>query len=165
MAEQGLANSTGEAAMILLWESRWISLPVRIALGLVFVYSSWAKITDPPGFAEMVWNYRILPGYLVNPVAIALPWLELLSGLALILGFLRKGAALLVAIMLAVFIIALSTDLARGIAIECGCFPAAAGAKTTAELFSGMKLDLLRDAGLLLLAFQVLLSRPAAGKA
>jgi hypothetical protein len=34
-----------------------------------------------------------------------------------------------------------------------------------AELFAGMKLDLLRDAGLLLLAFQVLLSRTAAGRA
>jgi hypothetical protein len=54
---------------------------------------------------------------------------------------------------------------ARGIAIECGCFPAAAGAKTMAELFAGMKLDLLRDAGLWLLAFQVLLSRTAAGRA
>ena len=151
--------------MIRLLESRWISLLVRITLGLVFVYSSWAKIMDPPGFAEMVWNYRILPSYLVNPVAIVLPWLELLSGLALISGFLHKGAALLVAMMLAVFMIALSTDLARGIAIECGCFPTAAGAKSMAEQFAGMKLDLFRDAGLLILTFQVLLSRPATARA
>jgi uncharacterized membrane protein YphA (DoxX/SURF4 family) len=164
MAEQGMADHTGETAMILLLDSRWISLLVRVALGLVFVYSSWAKIADPPGFAEMVWNYRILPGFLVNPVAIVLPWLELLAGLALISGFLRKGAALLIGVMLVVFMVALSTDLARGIAIECGCFPTAAEAKTTVALFAGMKLDLLRDAGLLLLSFQVLFSRPAATK-
>jgi uncharacterized membrane protein YphA (DoxX/SURF4 family) len=150
--------------MIRLLDSRWISLLVRIVLGLVFVYSSWAKIADPPGFVEMVWNYRILPGYLINPVAIVLPWLELLAGLALISGFLRKGAALLIGVMLVVFIVALSTDLLRGIAVECGCFPTAEEAKTTAELFARMKLDLLRDAGLLLLSFQVLFSRPPAAK-
>jgi putative oxidoreductase len=164
MAEQGLADHTGEKAMTRLLESRWISLLVRVALGLVFVYSSWGKIADPPGFAEMVWNYRILPDFLVNPVAIVLPWLELLAGLALISGFLRKGAALLIGVVLMVFIVALSTDLLRGIAIECGCFPTAAEAKTTAELFAGMKLDLLRDAGLLLLSFHVLFSRPTAAK-
>jgi uncharacterized membrane protein YphA (DoxX/SURF4 family) len=150
--------------MIRLLDSRSISLLVRVALGLVFVYSSWAKIADPPGFAEMVWNYRILPGFLVNPVAIVLPWLELLAGLALISGFLRKGAALLVGLMLVGFMVALSTDLARGIAIECDCFPTASEAKTTVALFAAMKLDLLRDAGLLLLSFQVLFSRPAAAR-
>lgn len=157
-----MADHTGERAMIRLLDSRWLSLLVRVALGLVFVYSSWAKIADPPAFAEMVWNYRILPDFLVNPVTIVIPWLELLAGLALISGFLRKGAALLIGMMLVVFMVALSTDLARGIAIECGCFATAAGAETAVELFAGMKLDLLRDAGLLLLAFQVLFSRPAA---
>jgi putative oxidoreductase len=164
MAEQGMADHTGERAMIRLLDSRWISLLVRIVLGLVFVYSSWAKIADPPGFAEMVWNYRILPGYLINPVAIVLPWLELLAGLALISGFLRKGAALLIGVVLMVFIVALSTDLLRGIAIECGCFPTASEAKTAVELFAGMKLDLLRDAGLLFLSILVLFSRPTAAK-
>jgi putative oxidoreductase len=159
-----MADRTRETAMSRLLDSRWISLLVRVALGLVFVYSSWAKIADPPGFAEMVWNYRILPGFLVNPVAIVLPWLELLAGLALISRFLRKGAALLIGLMLAVFMVALSTDLARGIAIECGCFPTAAEAKTTVALFAGMKLDLLRDVGLLLLSFQVLFSRSPAAK-
>ncbi len=164
MAEKGMADRTGETAMSRLLDSRWISLLVRVALGLVFVYSSWAKIADPPAFAEMVWNYGILPGFLVNPIAIILPWLELLAGLALISGFLRKGAALLIGLMLVVFMVALSTDLARGIAIECGCFPTASEAKTAVELFAGMKLDLLRDAGLLLLSFHVLFSRPTAAK-
>jgi len=140
-------------------ERDWIVLLLRIALGLVFIYSSWSKIADPPGFAEMVWNYRILPGNLVNPVAITLPWLELLAGLALLSGFVRRGAAFLVAGMLIVFIVALATDLIRGIAVDCGCFSVAAQSKTPSELFAGMKIDLLRDIGLCGMAFVVLFCR------
>lgn len=143
-----------------LFETPWLSLLVRVVLGLVFVYSAWSKIADPPGFAETIWNYRLLPGYLVNPFAIVLPWLELLAGLALISGLFRKGAAFLVGAMLVAFIVALSMDLARGIAIDCGCFSVGARAKTTEELFAAMKLDLLRDTILFFLATQVLFSRP-----
>jgi uncharacterized membrane protein YphA (DoxX/SURF4 family) len=144
-----------------LLETRWLSLLVRVFLGLIFVYSAWPKIADPPAFAQMIWNYRILPAFLVNALAVVLPWLELFVGLALISGLLRKGAALLAGMMLIVFITALATDLARGIAIDCGCFSITAQTKTPAELVAGMKLDLLRDSGLLLLAFQALFSRTA----
>ena len=140
-------------------ENSWTVRLLRIALGLIFIYSSWSKISDPPGFAEMIWNYRILPGYLVNPVAITLPWLELLAGLALLSGFFRRGAALLTAGMLITFITALSADLVRGIAVDCGCFSVGAHTKTPDELFSDMKIDLLRDAGLLAMAFIVLFSQ------
>ncbi len=140
-------------------ENSWTVRLLRIALGLIFIYSSWSKISDPPGFAEMIWNYRILPGYLVNPVAIALPWLEMLAGLALLSGFIRKGAALLVAGMLIIFITALATDLVRGIAVDCGCFSVTAQAKTSAELFADMKIDLLRDIGLLGMAIVVLFTQ------
>jgi uncharacterized membrane protein YphA (DoxX/SURF4 family) len=157
-----VADHQGETVITRIMQSRWLSLLVRVILGMTFIYASWSKIADPPGFAEMIWNYRILPDLCVNSVAIVLPWLELLSGLALISGLLRKGAALLVGTMLIVFIIALSADLARGIAIECGCFPDPTVAKTAAELFTGMRLDLFRDTVLLLLSLQVLFSIPAA---
>jgi uncharacterized membrane protein YphA (DoxX/SURF4 family) len=137
----------------------WISRLAGFLLGLIFIYSAWPKIADPPGFAEMVWNYRILPAELVNPAAMILPWLELLAGLALVSGLLRKGAALIAAGMLIIFIAALAFDLARGVAVDCGCFSVAAQAKTQAELFMDMKIDLLRDTLLLGVAGLVLFSR------
>jgi putative oxidoreductase len=145
--------------MTKLLENRTLAFFVRFSLGLVFLYSAWPKIADPPAFAEMIWNYRILPGVMVNPLAIILPWLELLAGLALISGWLRKGAALTAGCMLIVFIAALSVDLIRGIAVDCGCFSVVSEAKTTEQLFAAMKLDLVRDAALLLLSAFVLLSR------
>jgi uncharacterized membrane protein YphA (DoxX/SURF4 family) len=159
MGEQRVAGRGGERTVNRLLHSRWFSICTRILLGSVFVYSSWSKIADPPGFARVIWNYRILPAVLIGPAAIVLPWLELLAGLALLLGFLRRGAALLVSSMLLLFIAALTIDLARGIPVDCGCFSVAAAAKTPAELFSSMKLDLLRDSGLLLLSLQSLFSR------
>ncbi len=154
-----MAVSEGKTSMNRLLESRWVSLVARMVLGVTFIYSALPKILDPPGFAQMIWNYRILPGLLVNPLAILLPWVELLAGLALLSGFLRKGAALLVMAMLIVFVIAIAADLARGIPIDCGCFSINGEPRTPEELFAGMKLDLLRDAGLLALASQVLFSR------
>ena len=142
-----------------LLESRGLSLFIRVVLGLTFAYSSWFKITDPPAFAESMWNYRILPGFLVNPLAIVLPWIELIVALALISGWFRKGAALLACVMLAIFILALGVDLVRGIAVDCGCFSAQSQSRSAAELVTGMKLDLLRDFGLWLLSLQVLFSR------
>jgi len=144
-----------------LLQTRWLTLLVRVVLGSVFIYSAWSKIADPPGFSEMIWNYQLLPGPLVNPLAIVLPWLELLAGIALVSGLLRKGGALLIGTMLVVFIAALAADLARGIAVDCGCFAVAVQAKTRAQMLAGMKLDLARDAGLLLLAAQVLFSKVA----
>ena len=146
--------------MTKLLENRTLAFFVRLSLGLVFLYSAWPKIADPPAFAEMIWNYRILPGAMVNPLAIILPWLELLAGLALVTGWLRRGAALLAVCMLIVFIAAISVDLIRGIAVDCGCFSVAVEAKTTEQLFAAMKLDLVRDAALLLLSAFVLFSRP-----
>jgi hypothetical protein len=61
--------------------------------------------------------------------------------------------------MLLIFIVALSIDLGRGIAVDCGCFSVTAQPKTAEELFNSMKIDLIRDLGLLLLATQVLFSR------
>ena len=142
-------------------ENRRLSMLIRIVLGAVFLYSAWPKIADPPGFAEMIWNYRILPGSFVNPLAILLPWLELFAGLALVSGVLRRGAAILIGMLLLVFIAALATDLARGIAVDCGCFAVASETRTIQEMFASMKLDLLRDSGLALLAAQVLFARSA----
>ena len=145
--------------MSALLQNRWLSLAIRVSLGAVFVYSSWPKVFDPPAFAHLLWNYDLLPSFLINPIAIVLPWLELLAGVALIAGYWRRGAALMIGMMLAAFILALSIDLVRDIPVECGCFSVTPTERTHAELLAAMRLDILRDLGMLAMAFQVLLSR------
>lgn len=131
---------------------------VQIALGAVFVAAALPKITDPPAFAHMIYNYRLVPGQIVNVLALVLPWIELVVGLLLILGAWRREAAVVATLLLLVFLGAIGWNLARGHAIDCGCFDVRSAGKTPDQLLSDMKWVLVRDVGLLLLAAQVLLA-------
>ena len=102
---------------------------LAIALGGVFVYASLDKIADPRAFAKIVYHYQVIGpsatlGFVpANLVAVVLPWLELICGVLLVAGPWRREAAAVTAAMLAVFVAAVGSTLARGIDIRnCGCF-------------------------------------------
>jgi len=98
------------------------ALCARLILGAVFIYASIDKIAHPAAFAKVVYNYQILPDFLINLTAIVLPWLELVLGLFLIIGLLREGSVCIVTVLLMVFLGAMIFNLARGLDIHCGCF-------------------------------------------
>ena len=102
----------------------------RLAVAGIFLVACIAKIRDPEAFALATLRYRILPGEFVNLVAIVLPWIELTCGLAVLAApaRLRAAGAFLVAGMLAVFTVAISLNLLRGIEASCGCFSTRADA-------------------------------------
>ena len=133
----------------------WLTIRVQIALGIIFIVAAWPKIVDPPSFAHMVYNYRVLPASLINITALTMPWLEILVGLALILGIWVKPARWLVAAMLVVFIVAIAFNLMRDNAIDCGCFDVSAAGKTHEERLQDMWLVILRDIGMLLMVAQL----------
>ena len=136
--------------------SPWLTVRVQIALGVFFVAAALPKIVDPPGFAHMIYNYRLVPGGLVNLMGLVMPWFELLAGLALVLGIWTRTAAALIGALLLVFVAAISINLARGNAIDCGCFDVSAAGKTVAERLADMRWVVVRDAGMLLMTAQVL---------
>jgi uncharacterized membrane protein YphA (DoxX/SURF4 family) len=133
----------------------WLTIRVQIALGAIFVIAALPKIADPPSFAHMIYNYRLVPSSLINISALVMPWVELLAGLALILGVWKAAARNVVAIMLAVFIIAISVNLFRDNAIDCGCFNVADRGKTHEQRIFDMKVDVFRDLGMLLMVGQL----------
>ena len=100
----------------------WLLPGLRWFLGGLFFYACFHKIMDPGRFAIDVKNYVFLPDFFVNLWAITLPWVDLLVGLALILGFWSRSAALVTALMYLSFIIAKSSAIWRGLDISCGCF-------------------------------------------
>lgn len=134
----------------------WLTVRAQIALGAVFVAAALPKLIDPPGFAEAIWNYQLAPGWLVHPAALALPWLELLCGLALCLGVWARAATAWLAALLLVFLAALSINLARHHPVDCGCFHTGTGARSAGERMTDMRWAILRDLGLLALAAQIL---------
>jgi uncharacterized membrane protein YphA (DoxX/SURF4 family) len=94
----------------------------RIALGVVIAWAALAKLSDLPAFAAQVHNFRILPVWSENLVAMTLPWIELVAALSLVLGVEARSGALVATSLLAVFTIAVALAVARGLDFECGCF-------------------------------------------
>jgi uncharacterized membrane protein YphA (DoxX/SURF4 family) len=117
---------------------RHIPAAVRIALGGIFIYAALLKISDPVGFAGSIAAYKILPYFASYLTAATLPFLELICGILLVIGYRVKGGALLIGLMNLVFIVALASAIVRGLDIDCGCFKQG-GAKTSPWL------ALLRD--------------------
>jgi uncharacterized membrane protein YphA (DoxX/SURF4 family) len=94
----------------------------RLIMAGVFIYASIDKIIHPELFAEAVYNYQVLPGYLVNLTALILPWLELTLGTCLLTNRWTPGASTLAAMLMALFVGLTFFNLARGLDISCGCF-------------------------------------------
>ena len=115
-----------------LIDNDYLTMFSRLLVGGLFIYASFYKIIEPVSFAKSIWYYHLVPGSVINLMALILPWIEILSGVFLILGIFYRGAALWMNILLVVFIIALSTTIARGIDIDCGCFKAAHSATESA---------------------------------
>ncbi|MDQ6655470.1 MAG: DoxX family membrane protein [Verrucomicrobiota bacterium] len=103
--------------------------PLRFAIccvvGLVFIYAGVLKALDPVKFASDIGNFHILPYPLAVRFAFYLPWLEILCGVALVVGWLRSGATMILAGLMAVFITATVAAKVRGINLDCGCFGSA----------------------------------------
>ncbi|MEO6259337.1 MAG: MauE/DoxX family redox-associated membrane protein [Thermoanaerobaculia bacterium] len=133
----------------------WLTIRVQLALGAIFIAAAIPKIIDPPSFAHMIYNYRLVPGPLVNLIALLMPWAEILAGLALILGVWKRGARMLIGLMLVVFIVAILINLARGNAIDCGCFNVSEAGKTFEQRLTSMWWDILRDLGMLAMVGQL----------
>lgn len=126
-------------------------LVCRLGVGAVFLYAAWDKILHPDAFAQAIHHYRLVPGVLLHPWAHLLPVLEIVVGAALVLGLLRRGAALLAAGLTVVFMVAIASALLRGLDISCGCFHTDGGHGVGLSL-------LLRDAVLLLACLPPLLA-------
>lgn len=117
----------------------------QILIGLVFLLAALPKIGDMASFATQIHNFRMMPIALENLLAMVLPWVELVAGLALVLGVRARAGALVATVLSAVFLIAIGQAVARGLDIECGCFGTADGSHV------GIR-KLLEDVGYLALA-------------
>jgi uncharacterized membrane protein YphA (DoxX/SURF4 family) len=102
---------------------RAVVLALRVALGAVFVYAAWTKLRQPwELFAMSIDAYKVLPYWAVLAVARALPWAEMLIGLALMAGRWLRVSAAAASLMLLMFFALMVRAYAKGMQIDCGCF-------------------------------------------
>ncbi|HJW34768.1 MAG TPA: MauE/DoxX family redox-associated membrane protein [Holophagaceae bacterium] len=129
-----------------------------LALGFILLAAAWPKIADPPGFAQTLFNYRLVPEFLRHGLALVLPWLELWLGVALISGRGECGAARWAFLLMLAFAGAIALNLLRGNPIDCGCF-GVGPARTAAEKLVAMRWEVLRDLAFAALALPLLKPR------
>ena len=118
-------------------------------LGGVFVVAGALKVIDPQSSVAAVRAYQLLPTFLETIVGWGLPFAEIALGLLLLAGIATRAVAAAMAILLLVFIFAVASAWVRGLSIDCGCF---GGGGEVAPGQTAYGTELLRDAGLLLLA-------------
>ncbi len=147
------AGDRTEGRMRRVIDNDYLTLLARLGIGLMFIYASAYKIVEPESFAKSIWYYHLVPGKLINLVALIMPWLELIVGLALILGVYYRGAVVWTNLMTLLFIGALCSVIVRGISIDCGCFKASDASSGSAWT------TLLFDLTVILFAVQLFFSK------
>ena len=109
-------------------------LLARVFVGGWFIYHGFLKVGDPVDFLKVLREYELLPldpPYIINGLAVTLPWIEVVGGMALLLGVALRSAAVLMIVMLGTFTAAVllrasGVQAETGqsfcdIAFDCGC--------------------------------------------
>ncbi len=118
-------------------ESIVLLLPLRLALGGLFLFAAWVKLFSKPltdtiidspaqSFAESIKAFKIIPvesgEHVIKVLTFGIPWAEAVCGLLLVLGLWTRAAATLISLQLLAFTLAIVSVIARSMEVECGCF-------------------------------------------
>lgn len=98
-------------------------LTLALGLAMLFAAAALGKLRAMREWPDVLRNYGLLPAGVVPAAALALPLIELGTAAALLVPGTRRLAALVAALLLALFTLAIAVNLARGRrVIDCGCF-------------------------------------------
>jgi len=119
---------------------------LRVLLSVVFIISSVSKMAQPKRFAATITSFKIIPSTLAQPAAFALIGAEAAIAILLLIGWQTRFFALLYAILMLIFMVAVSLNILRGKKdLDCGCFGAKQRSKVNFKL-------LLKEFGLFVIA-------------
>jgi uncharacterized membrane protein YphA (DoxX/SURF4 family) len=97
-------------------------LVVRILLGGLLLATGILKVGHPAELAAAIAGFRLLPAAVVGPMALALPYVEILLGGYLVVGLFTRAAAVIAAVQFAIYAAAVASAVVRHIPANCGCF-------------------------------------------
>jgi putative oxidoreductase len=150
LMEKGQNRFSGIGGLL---ASSYATLASRIILGGVFLIAGATKIPAPGSLAAAIRSYELpLPEWFVSLSAHALPYLEVMLGIYVLVGLFTRVSAWATNALTAVFLLALVQGALRGLEVDCGCFGSSAGET------SNLWLAAARDVGLLVLGLHVALA-------
>jgi putative oxidoreductase len=97
-------------------------LVVRLLVGALLVVAGALKAGHSAELASSIANFRLLPAPIVGPLAVALPYFELLLGGYLIAGLFTRVAAAVATAQFVLYAAAIGSAVLRHIPANCGCF-------------------------------------------
>lgn len=132
--------------------SAYLSLFSRLVLGGMFIFAGASKLGHSDLLIEEIKSYQILPSGVASAYGYALPPLELILGIMVLLGLFLTFSSLILWLMLMSFTIAKIAAIAHGLDIDiCSCL----GPSVPLMTRQGLILDFV----LLLLATQIIFRR------
>ncbi|MEO0795782.1 MAG: MauE/DoxX family redox-associated membrane protein [Verrucomicrobiota bacterium] len=99
----------------------WIGHIFSAIIGVFFVWAGTLKVLEVPEFYQSVLHYQLIDGWAAWAVALVIPNLEIVAGLALIVPRLRFGGFSLLTLLLLIFQAGLLSAWFRELNIDCGC--------------------------------------------
>jgi uncharacterized membrane protein YphA (DoxX/SURF4 family) len=141
--------------MILL---NWLYRVGLLVLAGLFVWAGLTKLMAPRAFARLISAYDLLPDFLLAPVAIGLPLLEVMAGLGLLAGI--RGSLTTIVGLITLFLGVLGYALLNHLDVDCGCF-----SPDEIHAQQALRVAFIRDLGLLGIALYLLAWRRARKRA
>jgi len=94
----------------------------RVALGLLLIVTGALKIGHAAELAAAIAGFRLLPPEVTAPLALILPFFEILLGIYLVLGLFTRVAAYVASASFVIYAFAIASAVVRHIPANCGCF-------------------------------------------
>jgi hypothetical protein len=101
-----------------------------LLLVAVFAFSGIGKLRRLSVFSGQIADYQLIPGSLIPLAAVGIAGSETACAVLLALPWTRRAGAGLAAVLIGVFLAAMSQAVARGRRIPCGCFGGSTGLDT-----------------------------------
>lgn len=97
---------------------------IRVILGVLFIVSGGEKVLSPmANFLYVIDGYKVMPQAIEPAAALVFPWVELLTGLFILLGLWLRQALGVLLVMSASLIVIVGQAILRQLPLDtCGCF-------------------------------------------
>jgi uncharacterized membrane protein YphA (DoxX/SURF4 family) len=115
-----------------------LGFAARLFLGAVFIYAGFSKLISPvEEFRAILATYQLIPYPLISVLAVLAPWMELVFGTFIVLGYLTRPSALMLSLFSLSFVLLLGWEyLANGhFPKDCGCFGSGFIRPTVPQIF------------------------------
>ena len=114
--------TTNSSEIRRFWGNPTVGLVVRLWLAYVWLFAGILKFREPDGAREQILGFRVFPVEWAGTLGWALPTMEVLLGVLLLVGLFTRIAAVATFLLQAAFIIGIVSVWIRGYDVQCGCF-------------------------------------------